>query len=242
MCLIECLHSWVQSSDAREALHTGGGRRASAAPPHRQHSGSNPFHAAAAAAAAPPPPRPQPRPGSEDSSPGMCTVAELTPDESASLGRLHSSVGSGTRGSSRTPSGTRATSLTPSGTPSARVHSSVSRTRSAAAGGSRSSSGGAAAAAPPPPPPPAAGEELVQALDEASAAHVLFLGRYRLLGAVHRRFGGQGVVQFAQDHSSGDAFAIKCAPRCCRLCRTWCFSLLVPLPHLGASHCWCLWR
>ena len=57
MCLIECLHSWVQSSDAREALHTGGGRRASAAPPHRQHSGSNPFHAAAAAAAAPPPPR-----------------------------------------------------------------------------------------------------------------------------------------------------------------------------------------
>lgn len=37
----------------------------------------------------------------------------------------------------------------------------------------------------------------VQALNELAAARVMFLDRYSLLSALHRRFGGQSVVQFA---------------------------------------------
>jgi len=55
----------------------------------------------------------------------------------------------------------------------------------------------------------AAIDRLEAALDVMHASKVLFLGSYSMLGAVERRAGGQGVVQFAARHSQGGQVAVK---------------------------------
>jgi hypothetical protein len=52
-------------------------------------------------------------------------------------------------------------------------------------------------------------ELLEVALDRLSARGDTFGGRYELLGPMHRRSGGQGVVQFARACHSGEGVAIK---------------------------------
>jgi hypothetical protein len=41
----------------------------------------------------------------------------------------------------------------------------------------------------------------------------LFLDRFRILSHIHRRVGGQGLVQFAEAEDTREEFAIKCAFR-----------------------------
>lgn len=52
-------------------------------------------------------------------------------------------------------------------------------------------------------------EGLEEALDEIYDHRILFLGRFELYGQVHRRVGGQGIVQFARGRYDDDEFAIK---------------------------------
>jgi hypothetical protein len=56
-------------------------------------------------------------------------------------------------------------------------------------------------------------EDVIDMIDTVHSAGVKLLGKYRLLGGVHQRLGGQGVVQFAVEeppvHSS-DAGVLLC--------------------------------
>ena len=47
------------------------------------------------------------------------------------------------------------------------------------------------------------------ALDRLACTKTAFVGQFEMLGAFHRRAGGQGTVQFAQATHSGAAVAIK---------------------------------
>jgi hypothetical protein len=48
-------------------------------------------------------------------------------------------------------------------------------------------------------------DDIVDMLDTVHGAGVTLLGKYRLLGGVHQRFGGQGVVQFAVEEPGLDS-------------------------------------
>lgn len=60
--------------------------------------------------------------------------------------------------------------------------------------------------------PMSAFEQLEDALDCMHAARAPFLARFHVLGAVERRSGGQGVVQFAAIAGSPKQFALKVRP------------------------------
>jgi hypothetical protein len=154
-----------------------------------------------------------------------CTVAEMTPAETASLVQLHG------RDPPTAASTVGPASFPPSSTLfwAAGEHEAIAAATNAAFGTPRGPGSlwqGAEAGALATSAPPCAqvtrgcigkGEELQGAmlegaLDEMCASLKPFLGRYVLLGAGNRRQGGQGVVQFARDVSTGDDFAIKYAP------------------------------
>jgi hypothetical protein len=52
-------------------------------------------------------------------------------------------------------------------------------------------------------------EDVEDALDELRAHNVPFLGKYTVLGAMERRMGGQGVVQFMRGNHDGANYAAK---------------------------------
>ena len=58
--------------------------------------------------------------------------------------------------------------------------------------------------------------ELADALDDMFDNGELFLGSYKVLGSVHQRGGGQGLVQFALHLREDKPVAIKVRPVSCR--------------------------